>query len=110
MAALAAGVVGGPLTMSFLVLETTGDFSLTGATLAAAMISTLVVREVFGYSFSTWRLHLRGETVRSAHDVGRIRALTVGRLMRKDPPTAESSITTAEFKRRFPLARHRAWC
>ena len=103
MAALAAGVVGGPFTMTFLVLETTGDFGLTGATLAAALVCTLVVREIFGYSFSTWRLHLRGETVRSAHDVGRIRSLTVGRLMRRDPQTAESSITTAEFKRRFPL-------
>ncbi len=103
MGALAAGVVGGPLTMTFLVLETTGDFGLTGATLASALVCTLVVREVFGYSFSTWRLHLRGETVRSAHDVGRIRSLTVGRLMRTDPHTAESSITTAEFKRRFPL-------
>lgn len=103
MAAMAAGVVGGPLTMTFLVLETTGDFGLSGATLASALVCTLIVRETFGYSFSTWRLHLRGETVRSAHDVGRIRALTVGRLMRKDAPTAESSITVAEFKRRFPL-------
>jgi CIC family chloride channel protein len=75
----------------------------TRATLAAALVCTLVVREIFGYSFSTWRLHLRGETVRSAHDVGRIRSLTVGRLMRRDPRMAESSITTAEFKRRFPL-------
>jgi CIC family chloride channel protein len=103
MAALAVGVVGGPLTMTFLVLETTGDFGLTGATLASALVCTLVVREIFGYSFSTWRLHLRGESVRSAHDVGRIRSLTVGRLMRTDPHTAESSITAGEFKRRFPL-------
>jgi CIC family chloride channel protein len=103
MGALAAGVVGGPFTMTFLVLETTGDFGLSGCTLASALVCTLVVREIFGYSFSTWRLHMRGETVRSAHDVGRIRSLTVGKLMRKDPQTAESSITTAEFKRRYPL-------
>jgi CIC family chloride channel protein len=103
MGAMAAGVIGGPLTMTFLVLETTGDFGLSGATLASALVCTLIVRETFGYSFSTWRLHLRGESVRSAHDVGRLRALTVGRLMRNDPPIAERSITVAEFKRRFPL-------
>jgi CIC family chloride channel protein len=103
MAALAAGVVGGPLTMTFLVLETTGDFGLSGAVLASALVCTLIVRETFGYSFTTWRLHLRGESVRSAHDVGRLRALTVGKMMRTAPPTAERSISAGEFKRRFPL-------
>ncbi|HEY3814872.1 MAG TPA: chloride channel protein [Caulobacteraceae bacterium] len=103
MAALAAGVVGGPLTMSFLVLETTGDIKLAGATLAATLVCSLVVRRFFGYSFSTWRFHLRGETIRSAHDVGRIRSLTAGKMMRQNPPTSLASVTVAEFKRRYPL-------
>jgi CIC family chloride channel protein len=103
MAALAAGVVGGPLTMSFLVLESTGDMLLSGATLAATLVCSLVVRRFFGYSFSTWRFHLRGETIRSAHDVGRIRSLTVGRMMRQSVTTIADTTTVAEFKRRFPL-------
>ncbi len=69
MGALAVAIIGGPFTMTFLVLETTGDFGLTAATLTASIVSSLIVRETFGYSFSTWRLHLRGETIRSAHDV-----------------------------------------
>ena len=60
MASLAVSVVGGPLTMSFLVLETTGDFGVTTVVIAACMVASLLVRETFGYSFSTWRLHLRG--------------------------------------------------
>jgi CIC family chloride channel protein len=89
--------------MSFLVLETTGDFPLAGATLAAALVCSLMVREFFGYSFSTWRFHLRGETIRSAHDVGRIRSLTAGSMMRKNVPTAAAATTVAEFRRRYPL-------
>jgi CIC family chloride channel protein len=103
MAALATGVVGGPMTMSFLVLETTGDMRLAGATLAANLVCALVVRRFFGYSFSTWRFHLRGETIRSAHDVGRIRSLTAGRMMRQNPPTIPAKSTVAEFKHRYPL-------
>ncbi len=103
MAALAAGVVGGPITMSFLVLETTGDMRLAGATLAANLVCSLVVRRFFGYSFSTWRFHLRGESIRSAHDVGRIRSLTAGRMMRQNPPTIPAKSTVAEFKHRYPL-------
>ena len=103
MGAFAVAIVGGPLTMSFLVLESTGNYALTGAVLATCVVVSLLVREMFGYSFSTWRLHLRGESIRSAHDVGWIRSLTVGKLMRKDPATAPHDIGLKEFRRRFPL-------
>ncbi len=106
MGAFAVATVGGPLTVSFLVLETTGDYALTGAVLAASVVSGLIVRETFGYSFSTFRLHLRGESIRSAHDVGWIRSLTVGRLMRRDPPTLPESSAIKELRRRYPLGAH----
>lgn len=103
MGALATAVVGGPLTMSFLVLETTRDFGVTVATLAASLVASSLVRERFGYSFSTWRLHLRGETIRSARDVGWVRTLTAGRMMRTDVQTIAETATLEEFRRRFPL-------
>jgi len=103
MGGLAVAIVGGPLTMSFLVLETTGDFGVAAAALAAALIASTVVRERFGYSFSTWRLHLRGETIRSARDIGWVRSLTAGRMMRPDPQTAPEATTVADFRDRFPL-------
>lgn len=108
MGGLAAAVIGTPLTMSFLVLETTSDYGLTGAVLAAAITANLIAREFFGYSFSTWRFHLRGETVRSAKDVGWIREFTVQRLMRTDPATAPMDLSIGEFQVRYPLgARQR---
>lgn len=103
MGALAAAVIGGPLTMSFLVLETTGDFGIAATTLAAVVIASTLVRVRFGYSFSTWRLHLRGETIRGAQDVGWARALTAGRMMRRDTETIPASATVEAFRRRFPL-------
>ncbi|MCH8684606.1 chloride channel protein [Pedomonas mirosovicensis] len=102
MAALGVAVVGGPMTMSFLILEATHDFALTSAVIAATLISSAVVRERFGYSFSTWRMHLRGETIRSARDVGWVRTLTASSLMR-DVPRTPADASVAEFKERFPL-------
>ncbi len=93
--------------MTFLVLETTGDFALTAATLTGAIVASVVARESFGYSFSTWRLHLRGETIRSAHDVGWLRTLTAGRMMRADAATVPATATLEEFRRRFPLGSTR---
>ncbi|TPK44335.1 chloride channel protein [Mesorhizobium sp. B2-5-4] len=103
MTSLAVGVVGGPLTMTFLALESTRDLTLTGVVLAASIMAAILVRETFGYSFSTWRFHLRGETIRSAHDVGWMRSLTVGSMMRKDIKTIDASTTLAAFRKEFPL-------
>lgn len=103
MSALSASVVGGPLTMSFIALESTGNLWLTTAVLVAVMISTMITRELFGYSFATWRLHLRGETIRSAADVGWIRDLTVERMMRGDITTVTADIGIEEFRDKFPL-------
>ena len=61
------------------------------------------MRTTFGYSFATWRFHLRGESIRSAHDVGWIRNLTVDRMMRPDIRTARAGISMEEFQRDFPI-------
>jgi CIC family chloride channel protein len=103
MSALSASVIGGPLTMSFIALESTGNLWLTTAVLVAVIISTQITRELFGYSFATWRLHLRGETIRSAADIGWIRDLTVQSLMRPDVTTVSAEMEIEEFREKFPL-------
>jgi len=103
MGALSVSVIGGPLTMTFIALETTGDLWLTTAVLIAVIISMQVTREFFGYSFTTWRFHLRGETIRSAADVGWIRDLTVGQMMRSDVRTTPVETPISAFREAFPL-------
>jgi CIC family chloride channel protein len=103
MCALSVSVIGGPLTMTFIALETTGDLWLSTAVLIAAIISMQVTREFFGYTFATWRFHLRGETIRSAADVGWIRDLSVGQMMRADVRTTPAETPIAAFREAFPL-------
>jgi CIC family chloride channel protein len=103
MSGLAAAIVGGPLTMTFLALESTQNFSVTMAVMGAAIAATITVRRLFGYSFATWRFHLRGEQIRSAVDVGWIHALTVGRMMRAAPLTVQRRMSLAAFRQDVPL-------
>ena len=103
MSALAVAVVGGPLTMAFLALETTGSLPLTVAVVAASVLSAITVRRTFGYSFATWRFHLRGESIRSAVDIGWMRNLTVGRMMRREVRTVRADTPLSSFRRDFPL-------
>jgi CIC family chloride channel protein len=103
MATLGVAIVGGPLTMSFLVLEMTRSVDVTAVVLAACIVTNIFVRFMFGHSFSTWRLHLRGETIRSANDVGWLRNLTVERMMRSDVGKVPTTTTIAACRREFVL-------
>jgi CIC family chloride channel protein len=108
MATLGVAIVGGPLTMTFLVLEMTHNFQVTAMVLAACVVTSVVVRALFGHSFSTFRLHLRGETVRSADDVGWLRGLTVGSMMRNEFATVPRETPVSECRRQFRLGSRQA--
>jgi chloride channel protein, CIC family len=103
MSGMATAIVGGPLTMAFLSLEMSGSLPLTVAVVAASIVSALTVRRTFGYSFATWRFHLRGEVIRSAVDIGWIHNLTVARMMRREVRTAQAEDSLASFRRDHPL-------
>jgi len=103
MGAMAAAIIGAPLTMIFLVLELTGSFTAALGVMVGVIVAAVTVRLTFGYSFATWRFHVRGVPIRSADDVGWVAELTVEKLMRRDAATAPLDITIAEFRQRFHL-------
>jgi CIC family chloride channel protein len=103
MAALSVSIVGGPMTLAMLTIETTHDFSLMGVVLTASLIASAYTRERFGYSFSTWRLHLRGSRIRSPRDIGWIAGLTAGRIMRKDWVSLPEALSVDAFRASVPL-------
>jgi CIC family chloride channel protein len=103
MAAVGAGIIGAPLATTFLALEATGDFRIVVAALLASAFSGLIVRETFGYSFATWRFHLRGEAIRGPQDVGWVRDLKASRVMRKDFRAVAANRTIAAARILFPL-------
>ena len=102
MGAVAAAIVGAPMTMIMIVLETTGDFTATIGVMVGVVTAAFAVRQWFGYSFATWRFHLRGLAIRSPEDVGWINDLLVGPLMRRDPPVIAVGLPLDELPRRFP--------
>ena len=103
MSGLAVAIVGGPMTMTFLALESTQNFAVTMAVLAASIAAAMTTRRLFGYSFATWRFHLRGSPIRGAEDVGWIHSLTVGRMMRGAGVVMQEGLTLAAFRAEIPL-------
>ncbi|KPG00079.1 chloride channel protein [Rhodopseudomonas sp. AAP120] len=105
MVAVATGVLGAPFSMICLALELTGDFSVTVGGIVAASVSAMIVRELFGYSFATWRFHLRGEAIRGPQDVGWVDQICAVTLMRTDFDTARADLTLGEAQKLFPPGR-----
>nr|WP_094975607.1 chloride channel protein [Bradyrhizobium symbiodeficiens]AWM06112.1 chloride channel protein [Bradyrhizobium symbiodeficiens] len=104
LAALGTGVLGAPFSMVCLALEITGDFSVTVGAVVASSVCALIVRELFGYSFATWRFHLRGEVIRGPQDVGWVRQMSAASLMRADFENALTTMPIGEAQRLFSPA------
>jgi CIC family chloride channel protein len=84
MGAVGAAIVGAPVTMILLVLELTASYNITIGVIVAVLLASFIVRQWFGYSFSTWRFHQRGLKLRGAHDIGWLQELSAETLMQRD--------------------------
>ncbi len=105
---VAAAVIGAPMTMIMLVLEMTGSFPAMTAVLAGVLVASTGTRYWFGYSFSTWRFHLKGIHIRGPRDVGWVRDLTVDKLMATAPVIVLADTPLDAVRRENPAANRRS--
>lgn len=103
MASFGAAVVGSPLAMALLAVEITQNLSVVTPALIGVVAATLTVRQIFGYSFATWRFHLRGEAILGGEDIGWSRELTAADLMRRDVTIVPDRMTVAAFTTKYPV-------
>ncbi|MDR3437063.1 chloride channel protein [Telmatospirillum sp.] len=103
MGAVAASIVGAPVTMVLLVLEVTGDYEVALGVLAGVITAATITRYNFGYSFATWRFHQRGKLIRGAHDVGWVSNLSAGRMARSDAKTVTTDTPLLRLREQVPL-------
>jgi CIC family chloride channel protein len=82
MAALGACIIGSPLAMAFLVLESTGNYEASLVVALGTVVSSLVTDRLFGYSFATWRFQQRGLALEGGHDISRLTTVGISELIR----------------------------
>jgi len=103
MASFGAAVVGAPMTMALLAVEITENLSVAAPVLLGVVAASLTVRHIFGYSFATWRFHLRGEAILGGEDIGWARETEARDLMRREITIVPASMTVAAFRRGFAV-------
>ncbi|CEK12041.1 chloride channel protein [Legionella hackeliae] len=97
MAGVATSIIGTPIAIVLLMVETAGLQTGVVTTAITVIIASHLTRYWFGYSFSTWRFHIRGNDLLGPRDIGRLRELTFGDLQLNNPPrvSLETSIDSA---------------
>ncbi|MDH3580715.1 MAG: chloride channel protein, partial [Hyphomicrobiales bacterium] len=81
MGAVAAAVLGAPISTVLIVFELTGGFEMTIALLLAVSISTGLTQAVHGLSFFHWQLSSRGLFLQEGPHKHIVRSLKVGDFM-----------------------------
>ena len=114
MGAVAAPVLGAPISTILIVFEMSGDYAVTLAVMVGVIASTGLAHGLAGHSFFTWQLARRGIELKPSQAVGRLADLRVGgqhhvRAGRGQRPGRGVQVARAVVEHRHPRPNgHRA--
>jgi CIC family chloride channel protein len=96
MAGVAASIIGTPIAIVLLAVETAGLHTGVVTTALSVAVAGQLTRRWFGYSFSTWRFHVRGRDLLGPRDIGRLRGLRLADVPLEMPPQVSIAASVAE--------------
>ena len=106
MSAVAAAVLGAPISTILIVFELTGDYQITIAVMAATSIATMIVQQVQGRSFFHWQLENWGLNLRGGRARHLLQTLTVQDVLAEDFDKISERTSIAEIKSMFSRLPH----
>jgi CIC family chloride channel protein len=104
MAGVGASIIGAPLAMTFLVLETTGRYDAALLVAIGAVTASLLTDRLFGYSFATWRFQQRGLAIEGGQDIARLSATPIDSLVRPPKRSVTADAKLPEVMRAISAA------
>jgi len=84
MGAVAAAVLGAPLSTTFIVFEMTSDYTLTIAVMMGAVMASVVFRQTGMESFFSWQLGSRGVDLKEGFEATVLKGMTVKDVMSRE--------------------------
>ncbi len=98
MGAVAAAVLGAPISTILMVFELTGDYEITIAVMIGTVVASLVTQQVFGHSFFTWQLARRGLDLKGGRSQNLLRSIRVATVMKPDFDAVSPSALMIEVR------------
>lgn len=106
MGAVAASVLGAPISTILIVFELTGDYAITVAVMVAVVIASLITQQVAGQSFFRWQLERRGLNLGGDVATRLLRKTRVRELMDGDYLTVACTEKIDKVRRKLLKAPH----
>mgnify|MGYP001627760381 FL=1 len=115
MGALAAAILGAPISTTLIMFELTGDYTLTIAVMVASVLASLVMDQFQGGSFFQWQLKCRGLSTRWGREVNLLRRIKVADIMKREYetvplteglPAVREKLINAPYSELFVIDEH----
>ena len=84
MGAMAAAVLGAPISTTLIVFEMTGDYALTLAVMVAVVIASEITQQFYGRSFFAVQLQQRGIDLKDGFETEIMHSIKVGGMLNRD--------------------------
>jgi chloride channel protein, CIC family len=104
MGAVAACILGAPISTVIMVFELTTDYNVAFAVMICVAVASVFCRQVHWHSFFTWQLAQRGIDLQARRDHGLLRARRLSEILRREVVTVGLNADLEQLKAAF---RHR---
>ena len=101
MGAVAAAVLGAPISTTLIVFEMTGDYELTMAVMVAVVVASVITRQLHARSFFAAQLERRGLDLGAGVEAALLRAITVGEVMTRECARVAPDVDLAGLRTRL---------
>ncbi|MFA7431621.1 MAG: chloride channel protein [Rhodospirillaceae bacterium] len=102
MGAVAAAVLGAPISTVLIVFEMTHDTALTVAVMVAVVMATTITQQVArAPSYFHWHLERKGLNLKGGRDVGLLRLIRVGDVVQTAAPTVSVGATLRDVREKL---------
>jgi chloride channel protein, CIC family len=105
MGAVAACILGAPISTVIMIFELTADYGVTFALMVAVAVASVFFRQIHRHSYFTWQLAQRGIDLQARRDQGLLRATHISKVMRPQVATVGLDADLDQLKSLF-LHRH----
>jgi len=105
MGAVAAAVLGAPISTTLIVFEMTGDYAVTLAVMVAVVVSSVITRQFTGHSHFTFQLARRGIDLKAGFEAALLRGIRVRDVMDPACVTVGAGVRLPEIRARLVQSR-----
>ncbi len=105
MGAVAAAVLGAPISTTLIVFEMTGDYALTLAVMVAVVIASEITHHFYGRSFFAKQLRGRGIDIRGGFESEVMRSIGIKAVLAGDADTMTPAASLREIRATLQSSR-----